>query len=94
MNVKNNSNTDPTNVKNNSNVDPTNVKNNSNVDPTNANNNPVGINSEQNNLKDYEQTPEDNRFTDAISSFKGAQATSKEMEMAAKMVKFFENNPI
>ena len=93
--MQHNSNTDPTNVKNNSNVDPTNVKNNSNVDPTNANNNnPVGRNSEQNNLKDYEQIPEDNRFTDAISSFKGAQATTKEMEMAAKMVKFFENNPI
>ena len=63
--------------------------------PTNGkNNNPGSVNSEQNSLKDYEQTPEDNRFTDAISSFKGAQATSKEMEMAAKMVKFFENNPI
>ena len=93
--MQHNSNTDPTNVKNNSNVDPTNVKNNSNVDPTNGNNNnPKSVNSEQNNLKDYAQTPKDNRFTDAISSFKGAQATSKEMEMAAKMVKFFENNPI
>ena len=63
--------------------------------PTNSkNNNPGSVNSEQNSLKDYAQTAEDNRFTDAISSFKGAQATTKEMEMAAKMVKFFENNPI
>ena len=82
-------------MQDNSNTDPTNVTNNSNVEPTNSkNNNPGSVNSEQNSLKDYEQTPEDNRFTDAISSFKGAQATSKEMEMAAKMVKFFENNPI
>ena len=82
-------------MQHNSNTDPTNVTNNSNVEPTNGNNNnPKSVNSEQNNLKDYAQTPEDNRFTDAISSFKGAQATSKEMEMAAKMVKFFENNPI
>jgi hypothetical protein len=93
--MQHNSNTDPTNVKNNSNTDPTNGKNNLNVDPTNGNNNNQrSVNSEQNSLKDYEQTPEDNRFTDAISSFKGAQATTKEMEMAAKMVKFFENNPI
>jgi len=35
-----------------------------------------------------------NRFTDPISSFKGAAPNAKELEMAAKMVKFFENNPI
>ena len=34
------------------------------------------------------------RFIDPISSFKGAPANAKELEMAAKMVKFFENNPI
>jgi hypothetical protein len=34
------------------------------------------------------------RFTDPISSFKGAPPNAKELEMAAKMVKFFENNPI
>jgi hypothetical protein len=35
-----------------------------------------------------------NRFTDPISSFKGAPPNAKELEMAAKMVKFFEKNPI
>ena len=34
------------------------------------------------------------RFIDPITSFKGAPANAKELEMAAKMVKFFENNPI
>jgi len=34
------------------------------------------------------------RFIDPISSFKGSPANAKELEMAAKMVKFFENNPI
>jgi len=34
------------------------------------------------------------RFIDPISSFKGAPANAKELEIAAKMVKFFENNPI
>ena len=34
------------------------------------------------------------RFIDPISSFKGATPNAKELEMAAKMVKFFENNPI
>ena len=34
------------------------------------------------------------RFIDPITSFKGAQPNTKELEMAAKMVKFFENNPI
>jgi hypothetical protein len=47
----------------------------------------------------YMPTPEKaptntNRFTDPISSFKGAPPNAKELEMAAKMVKFFENNPI
>jgi hypothetical protein len=34
------------------------------------------------------------RFTDPITSFKGAPANAKELEMATKMVKFFEKNPI
>lgn len=34
------------------------------------------------------------RFTDPIGSFKGKAATPKELEMAKKMLKFFENNPI
>ena len=34
------------------------------------------------------------RFIDPITSFKGAPANANELEMAAKMVKFFENNPI
>ena len=51
-------------------------------------------NSGQNNFKDYMQIPADNRFTDPIGSFKGKPATPAELEMAAKMVKFFENNPI
>jgi hypothetical protein len=34
------------------------------------------------------------RFTDPISSFKGATPNAKELEMAAKIVKFFDKNPI
>ena len=34
------------------------------------------------------------RFIDPITSFKGAPPNAKELEMAAKMVKFFEKNPI
>ena len=34
------------------------------------------------------------RFTDPIGSFKGKAATPRELEMAKKMLKFFENNPI
>ena len=41
----------------------------------------------------YMPSPE-NRFTDSISSFKGAPPNAKELEIAAKMVKFFEKNPI
>ena len=52
------------------------------------------VNSGQNNFKDYMQIPADNRFTDPIGSFKGKPATPAELEMAAKMAKFFENNPI
>jgi hypothetical protein len=36
----------------------------------------------------------ENRFTDPITSFKGAPPNTKELEIAAKMVKFFEKNPI
>lgn len=52
------------------------------------------VNSGQNNFKDYMQIPADNRFTEPIGSFKGKPATPAELEMAAKMVKFFEKNPI
>jgi hypothetical protein len=41
----------------------------------------------------YMPAPE-NRFTDTITSFKGAPPNAKELEIAAKMVKFFEKNPI
>jgi hypothetical protein len=41
----------------------------------------------------YMPAPE-NRFTETITSFKGAPPNAKELEIAAKMVKFFEKNPI
>jgi hypothetical protein len=52
------------------------------------------VNSGQNNFKDYMQIPADNRFTDPIGSFKGKPASPRELEMAKKMLNFFENNPI